>query len=214
VIVARSGTRKPATAPGLDAVARQVRHLTRRLDALDDRRAAPAPPVARAGQEDLGLADTLAQRRGEPYERGNQRGAIAYGGGVELDGREYLWQIERPVPGLLALDPDGYTAVLAALAHPHRWRLIVALIEAPRAAAELQKVIGSASPGPLYHHLRELLALGIVAQRDRHYTVPARHVVPLLTAIALALDLGARPGATEPTPTPTPTPAPRSRRRR
>lgn len=207
--MARPGTRKPAAAPGLDELARQVRQLTRRLDALDDRHTAPAPPAARAGHDDLGLAETLAQRRGQPYERGNQRGAIAYGGGVELDGREYLWQIERPVPGLLALDPDGYAAVLAALANSHRWRLIVALIEAPRAAAELQKVIGSASPGPLYHHLRELLALGIVAQRDRHYTVPARHVVPLLTAIALAIDLGARPGANEPPPSPPPT---RSRR--
>ncbi|MBZ0236146.1 MAG: winged helix-turn-helix domain-containing protein, partial [Deltaproteobacteria bacterium] len=141
----------------------------------------------------------------------HQRGAVAYGGGLELDGREYLWQIERPVPGLLALDPDGYAHVLAALAHPHRWRLLVALVEAPRSAAELQQVIGSASPGPLYHHLRDLLALGIVVQRDRHYTVPARHVVPLLTAIALAIDLGARPSS-EPPAAPPPSPPKRSRR--
>lgn len=197
--MARTRTPKKTAAaapPSLEELARQVRQLTRRLDELDEAKAgppAPAPaPVARAGGDDLGLAETLARRRGQPYERDNQRGAIAYGGGLELDGREYLWQIERPVPGLLALDPDSYAHVLAALAHPHRWRLLVALVEAPRSAAELQKIIGSASPGPLYHHLRELLALGIVAQRDRHYTVPARHVVPLLTAIALAIDLGAR----------------------
>jgi hypothetical protein len=186
---ARSASARPV--PTVSELARQVRELTRRLDALAER---PAPTSAPAIGSDLGLAETLARRSGTPYEAGTRRGAIAYGGGVAIDGREYLWEIERPVPGLLALDPDAYTPVLASLAHPHRWRLLVAMIEAPRTAAELQAAIGSASPGPLYHHLRELLALGLVAQRDRHYFVPARHVVPLLCAITLAIDLGARAG--------------------
>jgi DNA-binding transcriptional ArsR family regulator len=96
------------------------------------------------------------------------------------------------VPGLLALDPTAPAEVLATLAHPHRLRLLLALIDRPRTAAELQAVIGSSSPGPLYHHLRDLLALGVVVHKDRAYHVGARHVVPLLTAIAVAIDLGAR----------------------
>ncbi|MGE0546958.1 MAG: ArsR/SmtB family transcription factor [Kofleriaceae bacterium] len=191
-------------------LARQVRALARRLDALDERPTRAITAVARSTPDDLALADTLARRRGQPYEHGNQRGAVAYGGSAELDGRTYLWQIERPVPGLLAVDPEGYAAVFGSLGHPHRWRLLVALIEGPRSAAELQQVMGSASPGPLYHHLRELLALGVVVQRDRQYSVPARHVVPLLLAIALAIDLGA---TAEPVADQVATPPKRTKRR-
>jgi DNA-binding transcriptional ArsR family regulator len=183
--------RAPAT---LDGLAGQVAALSRRLDELagPGPSAATRPPALAAGGDDLGLADALAARRGAPYEAGTRRGAVAYGGGVSIDGREYLWQVERPVPGLLALDPTGPAEVLATLAHPHRLRLLLALIEAPRTAAELQAIIGSSSPGPLYHHLRDLLALGIVVQRERAYLVATRHVVPLLAAIAIAIDLGAR----------------------
>jgi len=193
----------------LETLARQLRAITERLDALDRPPDRPAPVAAKPGA-DFALAETLAARRGAPYEAGKQRGAVAYGGGLEIGGRMYMWQIERPVPGLLALDPASYTHVLASLAHPQRWRLLVALIEAPRTSAELQAVIGSPSPGPLYHHLRELLALGVVVQHERSYSVPARHVVPILVAIALAIDLGAR----EATPPPPPSEPKRRAKRR
>ena len=199
--MARS-TKKPTkarrAAATLGGLAAQVAALTRRLDELagagagaDASGGAPRVTLA-AGGDDLGLADVLAARTGSPYEAAGKRGAIAYGGGLAIEGREYLWQVERPLPGLLALDPTGPAEVLAMLAHPHRLRLLLALVEAPRTAAELQAVIGSSSPGPLYHHLRDLLALGVVVQKDRSYQVQARHVVPLLTAIAVAIDLGAR----------------------
>lgn len=199
-------TRKAAQ-PTLGSLAAQIAALAERVDQLaaQDRRGdpslaraapssagKPARRPALAGPGDLDLAEVLASRRGPPYESGAQRGAVAYGGALAIEGREYLWAIERPAPALLALDPEQPAEVLATLAHPHRLRLLLALIEAPRSAAELQSVIGSSSPGPLYHHLRDLLALGVVVQRDRTYHVQARHVIPLLTAIALAHDLGAR----------------------
>ena len=117
---------------------------------------------------------------------------MLYAGGVTAGGAEYLWAIERPLGDLLEIDPDAPAHVLATLAHPQRLRILIALVDRPRTAAELQKVIGSRSPGPLYHHLRDLLALGVVAQRERRYEVPARHVVPLLAAISLTIDLAAR----------------------
>ncbi len=172
--------------PTLEQLAARVDALARKVEALA--RAPKRRPPVEAGPSADDLLTLLERRR----HASRDAGTIAYGGSVELSGREYLWGIERPVPGLLGLDPDAPAHVLATLAHPQRLRLLVALIEQPRTAAELQEVIGSKSPGPLYHHLRDLLALGVVTQADRRYTVPARHVVPLLTALALAIDLGAR----------------------
>jgi DNA-binding transcriptional ArsR family regulator len=177
-----------------------VEQLAARVDALTRKVAALERPPARreALVEASPTGDDLLQlleRRRAAGKRDPQgrRGAVVYGGSLELAGREYLWAMERPATGLLALDPEVPAQVLATLAHPQRLRLLLALIEEPRTAAELQQVIGSKSPGPLYHHLRDLLALGVVAQQERRYVVPARHVVPLLAALALAIDLGARP---------------------
>jgi hypothetical protein len=206
---------KPPRTPTVAEIAAQVAALTRRLDALT----APPPgegalaPLPALG--DVAMAEALGGRRGAPYEEGARRGAVAYAGGATIAGREYLWQVERPLPALLDLDGAGPAAVLAALAHPHRVRLLLALLAAPRGAAELQAIIGSSSPGPLYHHLKDLLALGVVVQADKAYQVPARHVVPLLTVIAITLDLGARraAAASDAAPPPAPPTAPPAARR-
>lgn len=183
----------PTPTPTLEQLAARVDELTRKVAALERPSARRAPRVEAVPPDD-DLLQLLERRRAsgkrDPHGR---RGSVVYGGSLELAGREYLWAIERPAASLLALDPAAPAHGLATLAHPQRLRLLLALIEEPRTAAELQKVIGSKSPGPLYHHLRDLLALGVVAQEERRYVVPARHVVPLLAALALAIDLGAHP---------------------
>lgn len=182
----------PTSAPTLEQLAARVDELTRKVAALERPTARRAPPVEAAPPDDDLLQLLERRRAGGKRDPRGRRGAVVYGGSLELAGREYLWAIERPATGLLALEPDAPAHVLATLAHPQRLRLLLALVEEPRTAAELQKAIGSKSPGPLYHHLRDLLALGVVAQEERRYVVPARHVVPLLAALALAIDLGAR----------------------
>lgn len=185
--------------PTVQQLAARLDELTRKVAALERssevpraksrKRAEPAP--AEPGGDDL-LRLVERRRAAQARDARGRRGTIVYGGSLELAGAEYLWGIERPVSGLLSLDLERTAHVLATLAHPQRLRLLLAVIEQPRTAAELQKVIGSKSPGPLYHHLRDLVALGVVVQHDRRYVVPARHVVPLLAALAVALDLGAR----------------------
>jgi DNA-binding transcriptional ArsR family regulator len=174
--------------PTVEQLAARIDALTRRVAALERPARARAGPPVTAGPAGDDLLQVLERRRLATGDAGS----VAYGGSVAIAGREYLWGVERPVAGLVELDPDALAEVLATLAHPQRLRLLLALIAEPRSAAELQEVIGSKSPGPLYHHLRDLLALGVVAQQDRRYSVPARHVVPLLTALALTIDLGAR----------------------
>jgi hypothetical protein len=64
------------------------------------------------------------------------------------------------------------------------------LSSGPLQTAELQARLDEPSAGRLYHHLRELLAAGIVTQPRRSvYAVPDRAVIPLLALIACAHDL-------------------------
>src|SRR5262245_15347339 len=116
-----------ARRPTLDQLAAQVRTLTRKVATLErsgaGSRPRPRAPVpAAAGGDDL--LKLVSGRRGAPWEDGDRRGAVVYGGDVAIAGATYLWGIERPVPGLLGLDPTGPAEVLAALAHPHRLRLL------------------------------------------------------------------------------------------
>lgn len=181
--------------PTVAQLATQVAALAAKLERLADepsRRTTPprsrrAPPPATA--DDL---LPLLERRNPPDRRkpGRRSGAVVYGGAVTpAGGGEYLWLIERATDDVMAVEPERAAAVLAALGSGPRLRLLLAILDRPRTAADLRGVLGSRSPGPVYHHLRDLLALGLIAQRERRYVVPPRRVVPVLTALCLAIDL-------------------------
>jgi DNA-binding HxlR family transcriptional regulator len=150
------------------------------------------PALAATSPVDAGVVELLRGRTGGPYRRGKHRGAVLYAGAVAIGEREYLWEMERPVPGLLAVSSDSIATILAALASAQRLQLLRALVGGPRSSRQLQQALGVPSPGHLYHHLKELLAAGIVEKRDRTaYQLPARCVVPLLAVVAATFDLGA-----------------------
>lgn len=172
----------------------QVTELARRLERLESgsgrgsaRRArAPAKPAA----DDLWFLQQLRSRRGSRYRAKGMHGAVAYAGAVSLEDRERLWITEHPLPELMALEPDRLARALAALGHPTRLTLVRALMQEPRGSRELQEALGISSPGQLYHHLKELLAVGLVRQTGRgHYEVADRQIVPLLAVLAAVSDL-------------------------
>jgi ArsR family transcriptional regulator len=118
-------------------------------------------------------------------------GGILYAGAVELGGRPYVWQVERGLQELLAFPNEGLAPVFAALGHPLRLQIVLALLERPRAAPELTELAAASSPGQLYHHLEKLLAAGVISQAERGaYAVSARGVVPVLALLSAAADLG------------------------
>ena len=162
----------------------QLAELARRLDRVEaggDAGDALAPRPPRDRDHDLSLLERLRTRPG---------GAIAYAGAATLGDRDRLWIKEHAVPDIVELEPDGLARVLAALGHPARLTLLRALAEAPRSSQQLQEALGVSSPGQLYHHLKELLATGLVRQvRRSHYEVADHQVVPLLTVFAAASDL-------------------------
>ena len=121
------------------------------------------------------------------------RGAVAYAGSATLGEGEVLWAGEHGLPQIWDLEPTDVARLLAALGHPARLALVRALLTGVRTSQELQEVIGSGSAGQLYHHLKDLIAAGVVDQAGRsRYRISAGRIVPLLVILAAAGDV-ARP---------------------
>ena len=182
--------KKPEASP-LEA---RVAALARRLEVLERQNETRPRRRGRGASEaqasDLVLLDQLRMRDGRRYRGRRMRGAVAYGGAVVFGEREYLWMREHPLPELSELEPGRLAHALATLGHPARLILLRALLQQPRTSQELQAILGVPSPGQLYHHLKELLAAGIVTQTRRSlYEVAGRQVVPVLAALAAVSDL-------------------------
>ena len=158
-----------------------IRDLQARVAALEQ---GPAPRPRQ--RPDLGLVDALREAAA------GSTGIVTYAGVSELGGDALAWQMAHPVEDLLALDEGLLARQLAAIASPVRIRILRELAAGPLQTQDLQARLDEPSAGQLYHHLRELLATGLVTQPRRSvYELPARAVIPLLTLLACAKDLTA-----------------------
>jgi DNA-binding transcriptional ArsR family regulator len=168
-----------------------IRDLQTRVAALEqEQEPAKRPRRARAAGLDLWLIDALTELTDLPAEPDAHSGTVAYAGVAQLGGEGLAWQMVHPVPKLLALDEGNLARQLAALASPVRLRILRELAGGPLQTHELQARLDEPTAGQLYHHLRELLATGLVTQPRRSvYELPPRAVIPLLTLIACAHDL-------------------------
>src|SRR5581483_7539969 len=160
-----------------------------RVAALEARLASPPRSLAPTPL-DLDAA-TLEQRYSGPaFTRGSLRGAMTYAGFAQFDQQRVLNHNERDLPSLFAEDPAPLAQIFAALASPHRLIVLRALCAGPRSRQELQELLGVSSAGHLYHHLKELLATGLVVQQGRSIYAMARHtIIPLCVALMVAADL-------------------------
>jgi DNA-binding transcriptional ArsR family regulator len=174
--------------PTTDALHGAIEELRERVAALEG---APPPRSSRPERPELGLVEALRDAT-EPGAPGTPSGTLTYAGFAELDGEALAWQMLHAVPDLLTLDEAVLAKQLAALASPVRIRILRELAPGPLQVSELQARLDEPSVGQLYHHLRELLAAGLVTQPRRSvYELPPRSVIPLLTLLACAKDLGA-----------------------
>lgn len=178
--------------------------LEARMAALEAAGGASAPEAAGAGSsanmecapgpairdERFWLLERLAANTGPAFARDGVAGSLAYGGRVRAPGAgEVVWQLEHAAPDVLDADLDAAAAVLAALGHPSRLRILRHLLRGARTLGDLQEALPDAgTSGQLHHHLRELRAAGLVVSRRRNdYAVPAERVVPVLVMLAAAL---------------------------
>jgi len=170
----------------------RIEELERRMGAVEV--VVMASAESRSGSpSDLRQLDELRRRDGARYVRGDLKGAVTYAGSASFGEGEVLWAGERGLPQIWDMEPRTLAPLLAALGHPARLALVRALLAGERTSQELQDVIGSASAGQLYHHLKDLIAAGVVDQAGRsRYGIAAGRIVPLLVIFAAAGDV-ARP---------------------
>jgi hypothetical protein len=167
------------------------------VDALDDR-------LARIEERLAALEDAARQPGQEAQDRPRERfwalealaddaaalpgGAVLYAGRVTLPtGEEYAWQRTHPAEEARGgTDDDAATAaVLGALGHPVRLRLLREVLTGTRTTAQLADLPGLGTTGQLHHHLRQLTAAGWLRTTARGaYAVPADRVVPLHVVLA------------------------------
>jgi Helix-turn-helix domain len=164
--------------------------LRARLAALEERvaaleRAAERPATAVAVAAD---AETFWALRGLKQRLDPDTGAVLYTGTVPLPtGERYEWQLGTLTGELLELDWAQLSDTVGALGHPVRLHLLQRILCGARTVAELGDDETLGTTGQLYHHLRQLVAVGWLEPRGRgRYAVPSRRVVPLLVVLAAA----------------------------
>jgi DNA-binding transcriptional ArsR family regulator len=131
------------------------------------------------------LADLGGHADGEPGA-----GAVVYAGAGPWGEGTVALQIVRGWQDVLDASEDALARVMSALANPIRIRIVGELLYGPVSTGELAERLEQPSAGQLFHHLKELLAAGIIHQPVRGtYAIGDRHVVPLLVLGSAAMDL-------------------------
>ncbi len=159
--------------------------MARKRDSRDAKEALP-PPDGDLGRVVGQLQERIGRLEGQVYgER-----AVAT---VDTN--------ERDAHALFALSHDGSLRVLAVLASAPRLALYRAALGGPVTSAELMAAAGLNTTGQLYHHLRELLGVGLMMQegRDRYVLVQDRLAA---TCAILGAALGIAQNAVLPNPAP------------
>jgi DNA-binding transcriptional ArsR family regulator len=135
----------------------------------------------------------LAERTGPEFDRDGVAGSLLYAGRATTPGGgDLIWQAEHPLPDVLAEGWEDAATVLSALGSPFRLEIIRALLLGRGTVQQLQEIPGLGTSGQLYHHLRDLQSVGVVAQRRRgRYGVAGDKVVPCLIIIAAAASMAA-----------------------
>ncbi|MHB8059652.1 MAG: ArsR/SmtB family transcription factor [Gaiellaceae bacterium] len=117
-------------------------------------------------------------------------GAITYAGVLQLDDHRVAYQRIHSVDELPSPEDSRANQIIAALASPNRLRILRELLGGCLQSSDLQARFDEPTAGGLYHHLRELLAAGLVTQpRRSQYEIAPTAIVPLLTILACSADL-------------------------
>lgn len=112
-------------------------------------------------------------------------GAVLYTGAVDLPtGGAVQWQYGLAASTVLAQDWTDHAGLLDALGHPVRLAILHAVLHGTVTPSGLVEALDSGTSGQVYHHLKELTAMGWLAPAGRGvYEVPAARVVPLLAIL-------------------------------
>jgi DNA-binding transcriptional ArsR family regulator len=164
-----------------DRLQELVADLRARVERLESR--APVSP-------DRELVERLLSASGEARDEDDAGGTVVYAGLGPWGDGTVAWRTARGWSDVLGADPDALAAVFSALASPLRVQIVTVLADGALTTHELTQRLAQPTAGQLFHHIKELLACGVIHQPERGtYAIRHQHVVPLLAALSSALDL-------------------------
>ena len=110
--------------------------------------------------------------------------AVVFGGTATLPEGQVAWQWGAATEQVRETEWEPAAAVLDALSHPVRLRLLQRILNGTATTAELAADESLGTTGQLHHHLRALVAAGWLASAGRgRWNIPAARVIPLLIVI-------------------------------
>ena len=161
----------------------RIEELTERVARLEASR--PSPP-----QRDTSLVQELLGALEGSGTDDPGRPAVVYAGAGPWEDGTVAWQIVRRWDEVRESSGEATARVLNALASRTRLRIMAFLLDGPASTGELAKGLDQPSSGQLFHHLKELMAAGVIHQPVRGtYAVSRDHAVPLLAVLSAAADL-------------------------
>lgn len=163
-----------------------VEELTGRVDQLERLRSATRSPAVTDGSLVQRMLDELWSE-GDDHRTA---GTVVYAGAGPWGNQTVAWQIGREWSEIRGAAPEGVAALFAALSNPSRIRILCELVAGPITTSDLGERLDQPSAGQLFHHLKELLATGLIYQPERGtYAIRREDVVPMLAALSCATDL-------------------------
>lgn len=158
----------------------RLAEVERRLDALEHKPSAKQQP---ASADTFWLLDALQAGPEIPD------GFVAFGGDVQLGGRNYQYQWQRPTHAVTDEPWTDAITRLSALAHPLRAEILRRLLAAPATAADLVEEGIVSSTSTAYHHLNELSSAGwITKAKASTFEIRPSRVIALMTIIIAGED--------------------------
>ena len=179
----------PTRDPGRrGTLAAAVAALEERVTALERTRL----PVGASAVTDGSLVRKMLDELWNTADGSDPDGTVVYAGAGPWTGGTVAWQIGRGWADIRETGADAIASLFGALANPHRIRILRALVTGPLSTGELGQRLDQPSSGQLFHHLKELLAAGVIHQPERGtYAIRREDAIPLLAALSSAIDLAA-----------------------
>lgn len=113
--------------------------------------------------------------------------AVVFGGTATVTEGPVAWQWSVPTDRVQEQDWEPAAAVLDALSHPVRLRLLQRVLNGTATTAELAEDETLGTTGQLHHHLRALVAAGWLTSTGRgRWSIPGPRIIPLLVVIVAA----------------------------
>jgi DNA-binding transcriptional ArsR family regulator len=166
----------------LTRLEQQLQQISGRLAVLEHTHGQPVPAAPPASARWIADPEAEMPEFGEP--------TFSFSGQGRLGAEVIVIRQRARLSHVMEADPDLVAKVFAALASPARIIVLRALLNGPRSSQELRAELDDASVGQLYHHLRELLAAGLITQPARsQYAIPKGSLILICIQIIAAAQL-------------------------